>query len=192
MYEKSCALVTGVVVDCQWSATECFPAHDPSEFRKQPTCFYLFYSTPTGTVGSQGNRRLQATGWWCNARPPRHLACARNTTAVLDKLFVSQYDQTRVFAPRKDGDMNWEVPTPFPAPLFEPLQQFRSEQLCPRSAGPPVLHWPSATQDRASRPAGGGTVPATAAEMIKERAVRNVARIMGICGRKAGWCEGSR
>lgn len=85
-----------------------------------------------------------------------------------------------MFASRKVGHMDWEVPTPFPAPLFEPLQQFRSEQLAPRSAGPPVLHWPSATQARASRPAGGGTVTATAAEMIKERAVRNVARILGI------------
>lgn len=145
-----------------------------------------------GTVSSQGSRQLQVTDWRRNAHPPRHLACARNTTAVLDKIFVSQYDQTRVFASRKDGDMNWEIPTPFPAPLFEPLQQFRSEQLCPRSAGPPALHWPSATQARASRPAGDGTVPATAAEMTKDRAVRNVARIMGIYGRKAGWCEGSR
>lgn len=106
MYEIPSALVTGVGVDCQWSSTECFPAHDPSELRKQPTCFYHFYSTPTGTVSSRGNRQLQAIGWWCNARPPRHLACARNTTAVLDKSFVSQYNQTRVFASRKDGHMN--------------------------------------------------------------------------------------
>lgn len=85
--------------------------------------------------------------------------------------------------------MECRVLTPFPAPLFEPLQQFRAEQLAPLSAGPPRLHWPSSTQARASNPAWGGAAAARAAKMVMENAVRNVARILAILWLES-WASG--